>query len=75
LLGKGRVKRIRKDKTELTNKISKGETVDFVFPGFLGFLWYSQDFHGIPGISMGFPGFPSDFKGLAIPGIRRFPLV
>jgi len=36
---------------------------------------YSRDFYGTPRISMGFPGFPSDFKGLAIPGIRRFPLV
>ncbi len=43
----------------------KGETADFVLPGFLGFLRYSWDFHEIPGISMifiGFPGFQWDFR-------------
>ncbi len=34
-----------------TNELFKGETADFVIPGFLGYLWCSQDFHGILGIS------------------------
>jgi hypothetical protein len=43
--------------------------ISIVFPRF---PLYSRDFHRIP---IGFPGFPSDFQGLAIPRIRRFPLV
>jgi hypothetical protein len=49
---------------------NKGETADFVLPGFLGFLWYSRDFHGTPGIFgifMVLPGFAwdsRDFHGI-----------
>ncbi len=36
----------------------KGETADFVLPGFSGFLLYFRDSHRTPGIPILLPGLP-----------------